>query len=368
MHFVNWTNQLAIHQSALMRGLVELGWQATMVVAEDVSPERRATGWYVPNFGGVNIITNPNKEAIARLLREDSEHTIHTFGAALGYPWGRYALWQAARMRCRLGFMMESADPDGWKGPLRWIKYSGYRVLLGKRLHFILAMGNLGVRWFRKCGYPANRLFPFGYVVEQSEKVDSSNPINQSFQIVYLGQLIPRKQVDYLLFAFSRAHSGQAYLSIIGDGPEKPYLIQLALKLGVSERINWHGVLPNQEVRKIMSQSDLLVLPSRFDGWGAVINEALMAGIPVICTDYCGSSDLLRDQWRGEVVPRNDIDSLAMALKRRIDDGPVTPTVRNRIKTWAKCLEGDSIAAYLISIIKHVYFKGPRPLPPWHKS
>jgi len=50
MHLVNWTNQLAIHQSALMRGLVELGWKATMVVAEQISRDRRAMGWEFADF------------------------------------------------------------------------------------------------------------------------------------------------------------------------------------------------------------------------------------------------------------------------------------------------------------------------------
>ncbi len=368
MHFVNWTNQLAIHQSALMRGLVELGWQATMVVAEDVSPKRRATGWYVPNFGGVNIITNPTKEAIARLLRENAEHTIHTFGAALGYPWGRYALWQAARMRSRLGFMMESADPDGWKGPLRWIKYSGYRVLLGKRLHFILAMGNLGVRWFRKCGYPANRLFPFEYSVEQSEQIDLPQHGNHLFQILFVGQLIPRKRVDLLIRAFAQISSQTVGLVIVGDGPEKARLQRLSEELGIADNIIWHGTVPNQRARRLMTEADLLVLPSRYDGWGAVVNEALMAGTPVICTDHCGAADLLQESWRGEVVPRNDVDALAGALQRRIEQGPVTPALRARIRAWANCITGKSAAAYLQAVIRHVYDGEPKPLPPWQKG
>jgi len=367
MHFVNWTNQLAMHQSALMRGMVELGWQVTMVVAEDVSPYRRSIGWYVPDFSGVNVVIAPDKKTIARVLTENPENNVHTFGAAIGYSWGRYALLKAARMNCRLGLMMEAADPDGWKAPLRWIKYSGMRLLLGRHIHFVLGMGNLGVQWFRKCGYPEDRVFSFGYFIEQSENIPLSQGISHAFQILFVGQLITRKRVDILIRSFAHVASDVVHLSIVGDGPERKRLQGLAEQLGIAENITWHGSLPNQKTRMLIAEADLLVLPSRYDGWGAVINEALMAGTPVICTDHCGAADLLHESWRGEVVPRNDPEALAAALRRRVEQGRVTPSLRSRLRTWSDCITGKSAAAYLIAIINHVYNGDPRPLPPWER-
>ena len=51
--------------------------------------------------------------------------------------------------------------------------------------------------------------------------------------------------------------------------------------------------MDNTKVRLAIEEADLLVLPSRFDGWGAVVNEALGAGTPVLVSDLCGSSYLV---------------------------------------------------------------------------
>jgi len=367
-HLVNWTNQLAIHQSALMRGLVKLGWKATMVVAEDVSDDRRMIGWGAANFSGVNIVINPTRSQINNLLKED-QYTIHVFGAAVGYPWGRYALYRASQMRCRIGLMMEAADTDGWKAPFRYIKYSLLQTLLAKRLEFVLAMGALGVRWFKKCGFPSEKIFPFAYIVENSDSQISTlvrvDP-KRYFHILFVGQLISRKRVDLLIKSIAHISEDNLRLSIIGDGPERERLKGLAARLGVWSRISWWGALPNVKVRDILTTADLLVLPSRFDGWGAVVNEALMAGTPVICTDHCGAADLLREKWRGEVVPRNNLPELISAIRRRLSQGSLQDKQREKIKNWATCISGKSAATYLDSIFAHVYQGKPRPTPPWY--
>ncbi len=370
MHFVNWTNQLAIHQSALMRGIVRLGWRATMVVDEEVSPDRRALGWDTPDFGGVNIVVRPQREEIERILGEDPEHTIHAFGAALEYPWGRYALRKAAQSKCKMGLMSEASDPDGWKGPLRWLKHSVRRMLFGERMQFVLAMGQMGVRWFTKCGYPMEKVFPFGYFVEQFNVPPMSYEKNEQprlFHIVCVAALIPRKRVDLLIRALGRLPSGRAHLIIVGDGTERARLEKIAGLEGVAQAISWCGALPNQQVRQIISESDLLVLPSRYDGWGAVVNEALMAGTPVICTDHCGAKDLLGEEWRGEVVPRNNLDALVSAIARRLEQGSVSQNLRARIRDWSGCITGSSAAAYLQVVFEHVYNGKDKPIPPWQE-
>jgi glycosyltransferase involved in cell wall biosynthesis len=339
-----------------------------MVVAEEVSKDRRAIGWGAANFSGVNIVMNPNKHQINVLLAE-GPHTVHVFGAAISYPWGRYALYRAAQMRCRMGLMMEAAAPDGWKAPFRWVKYSLLRALFGKQLHFVLAMGTLGVRWFKKCGFPTEKIFPFAYIVENPDNFIStplSIELKRHFHILFVGQLISRKRVDLLLKAIACIRKDNLRLSIIGDGPERERLKKLAVHLDVNHLISWLGALPNVKVRTLMTTADLLILPSRFDGWGAVVNEALMAGMPVICTDHCGAADLLQERWRGEVVPRDNLSGLISAIIRRLEEGPLQQKRREKISNWAACITGRSAAAYLNAVFAHVYQGKARPAPPWY--
>lgn len=366
-HIVNWTNQLAIHQSALTRALGEMGWHVTIVAAEAVSPDRRKLGWQVPDFGESRIVLNPSFQEVDSLLLEKPEETIHILGAALQYRWGNYALFRASQHNCMMGLMSEASDPDGWKAPFRWIKHSTRRFLFGRKLQFVLAMGRLGVEWFRKCGYPSERIFPFMYVVESPlpQIVESDA---EYFTVLYVGQLIPLKRVDLLIEAFANLSSTSARLVIVGDGPERPSLERLAQQLGVQNQVIWCGALPYLDVRFWMAQADVLVLPSRYDGWGAVVSEALLCGTPVICTDHCGASDLLREPWRGEVVPRNDVSALARTLDTRFKMGQVDSELRRRIRHWAQCLTAQSAAQYLSAVFDHVYAGSDRPVPPWYSS
>lgn len=372
MHVISWTDQIAIHQSALMRGIVGIGGQATFVVQEPISHGRIAMGWLVPDLSGVKAVVRPDRSTVDCLLAHEPHNTVHVFGAALKYPWGWHALCRAARMRCRIGLMSESCDPDGWQAPLRWMKHTAIAMTLGQRAQFVLAMGQLGIRWFRRCGYPGHRLFPFGYFVERVclRKATSSRFFRHSavFRLAYCGQLIERKRVNLLVHALSRVHIDCMELSIIGDGPRRAELQGIASELGVAGRINWQGSLPNTDARHMMESMDLLALPSRFDGWGAVVNEALMAGIPVVSTDHCGASDLLQEEWLGDVVPRSDVGALTAAIERRAARGPLSVGQRGRIREWSTCITGSVAAQYLLGVLAHVYDERERPIAPWRKT
>lgn len=362
---VNWTNQLAIHQSAMTRAMCEIGWDVTIVAAEAISPDRRAMGWQVPDFGNAKIVLAPSLRDVDIILAIKPEKAIHLFGAALGYYWGQYALFRASRLNLKIGMMSEASDPDGWKAPFRWIKHTLRHILFGCKVQFVLGMGQLGVTWFKRCGYPDYKLFPFMYVVEHVADEFTCQE-DRPFTVLYTGQLIPRKRVDLLVQAFATLPEHAAQLIIVGDGPERGRLQQLSSQLGIQKRILWKGTLSYLDVRAWMRRADVLVLPSRFDGWGAVVSEALLCGTPVICTDYCGAADLIGKSWRGEIVPRNSVAALAQALQKRLEIGPVNNELRKRIKDWAKCISGSSAANYLDAVFDHVYEMAERPVPPWY--
>ena len=62
------------------------------------------------------------------------------------------------------------------------------------------------------------------------------------------------------------------------------------------------------KIPEVICESDCLVLPSRYDGWGAVISEALMVGTPVICSDNCGAANVVTASNVGSVFSTNDFD------------------------------------------------------------
>jgi glycosyltransferase involved in cell wall biosynthesis len=70
------------------------------------------------------------------------------------------------------------------------------------------------------------------------------------------------------------------------------------------------------------------VLPSRFDGWGMLVNESLAAGTPVICTAACGAAAIATDEHSGRVVPAGQVATLTAALAAAMARGSVQPQTR----------------------------------------
>jgi len=107
------------------------------------------------------------------------------------------------------------------------------------------------------------------------------------------------------------------------------------------------------------------VLPSRHDGWGAVVSEALMAGTPVVCSDSCGSAGVVRASGQGGVFRSGDREALLSMLKQVIAKGRLPSTDKLSLASWAESLGESAGAAYLLQILDHVVGHIARPSPPW---
>jgi len=107
------------------------------------------------------------------------------------------------------------------------------------------------------------------------------------------------------------------------------------------------------------------VLPSRYDGWGAVVSEALMAGTPVICSDACGTAGVVRASKVGGVFANGDRDTLARRLREVLDVGPLTYQARAELALWARSLGAEAGATYLLAVLEYVEGNGNHPMPPW---
>ncbi len=136
--------------------------------------------------------------------------------------------------------------------------------------------------------------------------------------ILAAGRLIRQKGFDLLIAAFRLLDDGNARLVIVGSGPEAATLARQAEASGVGDRITFAGYQP--DIRPFLDAARLLVMPSRFEGYGAVIVEALGAGRPVIATTVTPAADLLLGEAeRGMLVPAGDVGALTAALRSILD-------------------------------------------------
>lgn len=363
MHIVFWQNIISPHQAGFMRALAERGHDVTVVARERMSAGRQRLGWEPPHLGSAHVVIGPSPADVSHIVRAGPADAIHCIAGARVDSTGTIVARECRAARRRMGIITETPDPRGLGGWLRWGKYAAERLTIGRSFDFVLAMGETGIRWFRNCGYPAERLFPFAYATEVADCSLESDATAGSLRLLFVGRLVGLKGVDVLLRAM--AHAANVELEVIGDGPLRGRLQGLAESLGIGSRVHWQGQLKPAEIPLRLAQADVAVLPSRKDGWGAVVNEALMTGTPVICSSACGACDLVQHDWLGTVVRAGDAASLHAAIASWAARGRRTPAERLRIREWARCITGDSLAAYLEAVFRHVYEASQRPIAPW---
>lgn len=140
--------------------------------------------------------------------------------------------------------------------------------------------------------------------------------------ILFSGQLIERKGVDVLIGAFTRVSQNDqnVRLVLLGSGPDRGRfegMVPDALR----DRVVFLGHREPHEVPDIFARAQVFCLPSRHDGWGVVVNEALGAGLPIVVSNAVGAGhDLVQDGVNGYVTPSGDVGALADALDRLVGD------------------------------------------------
>jgi len=152
------------------------------------------------------------------------------------------------------------------------------------------------------------------------KKIKKNLAIQNKKIILYVGQLIKRKGVKYLIDAYEKLKKDKKdiCLIIVGDGPEKNELEQRSKR---TEDIYFMGWVSEEEKIKYYSISDLFILPTLQDVWGLVINEAMCLGLPVISTYTAGASfDLIMQGKNGFVVEEANTEQLHLAMKKILSD------------------------------------------------
>ena len=372
MRIVFWQNILSHLQSSYIRALAEKNrCEVILVVEQGLSKRRIDMGWSIPDFGKTKIVISPDKLTMLNLIRERESESTHIFGNMHAYPMVSKAFLHCLNTKVKIGILSEPENWKGLKGVLRIFRGRSEAVRYQKKIDFILAIGHMAIEWFKMIGYPEEKIYPFAYFREKpQEPFEGQRQIpscdTSGVQLIFIGQLIHRKGVDLLLKALKEIEDLQWHLKIIGDGKKRRELEFLCGKLNLSKKISFLGSLEHAKAMQVLSDSNLLVLPSRWDGWGAVVNEALMRAVPVVCSDRCGAADLIVDKKLGEVFCSDTIGELRDILRKRISEGKSTLLKsRQQIIKWSKQIEGEMGADYLINIISSPAGTASKPVPPW---
>lgn len=251
-------------------------------------------------------------------------------------------------------FVSDSHSLQSWRTQTPW------RLRLKKQLlrwifslaKAVIVSSSGGVDYLKSLGYPADHIVlaptavDNGWWTERAANIDRAGP-RETWNIpepatvtLFCAKLQPWKGPSDLLEAFARANVANSYLVFAGDGPSRDNLERRATQLGLAARVRFLGFLNQSQLPSAYRAADLLVLPSLFEPFGLVVNEAMLCGLPVIVSDRVGAKfDLIRPGETGYVFPAGDIDALAAILRETLPDAArrerMGAACKRRMETWS---------------------------------
>ena len=370
MRIVFWQNSLSPHQLPYIAHLLDDARVDSVVIVagEAVSKGRAKMGWEVKDFPGLercDVYLNPIPQIIDYLFSLRPDDTWHLFSGIRGFQFVFGALKCSLRYKLKRGLIMELPNTFGfgmanikplWLHRLRFLlqdrKYASYFTK-------VFAMGQRAVDYYSSL-YSSWQVYPFAYcTVNDGETVAT---IKGDAKFVFVGSLSPRKSPFSIIEAASLKvnESAKKMITIVGDGKERERM-ETAIRTNGLENISLVGTRSNSEIPNILLQQDILILPSLYDGWGAVVNEALSCGCYVICSDHCGAKALLIGHPRlGKVFKAKDYRQLAAIMEDCCRNIQIIRNERNYRLQWARqCISGSAVAHYMVDCLTDTPTKQP---------
>ena len=188
--------------------------------------------------------------------------------------------------------------------------------------------------------------------------------------LIFVGGLIPCKACDLALRAAARLlRSDLARFSILGDGPERNRLEQLAKSLGIEKAVSFCGWVSHSEALRRLRSADVMVFPSVRDFGAGVVFEALATGAVPVVADFGGPGDIVHPEVGYKVALTNESDMVS-EIEKILTDLAGNRDHLNRLRqkgmSYAReCLTWDAKAEKTARVLNWVVRGGPKPdLPP----
>jgi len=369
-----WMNVPSFHQDEFFRALVEAGQTDLRVIFSTGLPaDRHALGWSSETGTYAQRVLPPQRLAAAaraaRIAWAERDR-IHVVNGIWAEPPFAAALTVLSAIGARFAVYSEAPDDSVWRSAPKHLARETFGLwVAGRRRAHLLPVAHFAERYFQRLGFRPEATYPFGYFRGGASDLELSRRSSRDGgrDLLYVGQLIPRKGIDVLLTAIAPlcTQNPRLRMTLVGDGESRGALEAQAAALGIAERVAFAGVIPSQGIKARIAEADVLVLPSRWDGWGMVVNEAFSVGVPVIVSDRCGAADIVDHGRSGLIFRSEDAANLRACIEAALVPGAVERMGAKALET-GKLISAERAAVYMIDCIRHIGGElDEAPVPPW---
>lgn len=332
----------------------------------------REISWDVPLLDGYPWIELPNRSTrprlerfwglvnpgVWKLIRNGKFDVVAIY---TGYVYATFWIAFAAAKSCGTAILFGTdAHELAPRNARRW-KISLKRRLwprLFRLADVVIVPSSGGVKLMRSLDIPDGHIALTPYVVDNERwehaaaltdraavrarwGISADSPV-----VVFSAKLQEWKRPLDLLRAFARANVNGSYLLFVGDGPLHGAIANEAMALGMNDRVKMLGFVNQSALPEVYRAADVLVLPSQYEPFGVVVNEAMLCGCVPVVTDRVGARfDLIEDGQTGFVYPMGDVEKLAGVLRSLLSDperrARISAAAREKIASWSPQLNVD---------------------------
>ena len=264
--------------------------------------------------------------SLTSFLKKENPDCIVIPGYSRPFEW--QLLWAAKRMGIKVIMRGEFA-PSTYGNPVRNLMRENALRAIYRRVDAFAVIGKQAKQQLVKHGVGPEKMFSSPYCVDPalfSRRPKSSrlSQLRRKWGIkkrekiaLFSGKLIKRKRPDTLIEAIAEMRDLPWVKAVlVGDGEERKHLEARADRLAPG-RVLFPGFINQSELPDYFAMADVFVLPSEYETWGLVVNEAMHQGLPVLASDKVGcAADLVHPGVTGEVFPAGDSTALANHLRR----------------------------------------------------
>jgi glycosyltransferase involved in cell wall biosynthesis len=308
---------------------------------------------HIPNRGsGAESFFGLFNPALWKLIRTGNYDAVLCF---IGYVRATFWITLFAAKLSNSAFLfgtdattLASRDGRSWKAALK-------RILLPRLFRLadqVIVPSSGSHDLMRSLGIPGDRVTITPYAVDNQWWMQQASQTHldevraawgagpQTNVVLFCAKLQPWKRPADLLRAFAKANISNALLVFAGEGPLRGQLESEAAALGLASSVRFLGFVNQSQLPAVYASADLMVLPSEYEPFAVVVNEAMCCGCPVVASDRVGAArDLIVPVCPQFVFPCGDFDALAAILKDAFDDDTRLPSIgraaRMHIQTWS---------------------------------
>jgi len=299
-------------------------------VLEDFEPDLV----YVHKMADLDVLETLLESSLPQ-VRMVHDHDIYCLRSYKYHYSSRKICTQPASFRCVFPCCATLARNHGPGFPIKWASYRAKKreIKLNQRFQRLVVNSNYIRDELLRNGFDGRKI-EIHVPVQNGDGVSEQSNFSDRNLLLFAGQIIRGKGVDVLLESLAKVKT-RFECVILGDGGHRSYCEKLSRQLGLSDRVQFMGFVPQHEVKKFYKDCSVFVVSSVWpEPYGMVGPEAMRHGLPVVAFDAGGIKEWLQDGYNGYLVPWMDRGAFGARVDELLNNKSLARQMGGRGREW----------------------------------